>query len=124
MRMNEIGYEGPPPIDSYGGGGFRLSGVFHVGGLALTPSGAEVWAVDGPEAMTVAAFQTFIDRAAEVDVLLVGMGTEIAPLPAEARAALEAAGIGVEIMSTPSACRTFNVLLAEDRLVAAALVAV
>jgi uncharacterized protein len=39
------------------------------------------------------------------------------------RAALEAAGIGVETMATPSACRTYNVLLAEDRRVAAALVA-
>jgi len=40
------------------------------------------------------------------------------------RAALEAAGLGVEIMSTPSACRTYNVLLAEDRRAAAVLVAV
>ena len=42
-----------------------------------------------------------------------------APLDPALRAALEAAGIGVEIMSTPSACRTYNVLLGEGRRVAA-----
>ena len=51
----------------------------------------------------------------------------MAPPPegfAAERAALEAAGAGVELMSTPSACRTYNVLLAEGRRVAAALMPV
>ncbi|MEL6220164.1 MAG: Mth938-like domain-containing protein, partial [Pseudomonadota bacterium] len=48
----------------------------------------------------------------------------IAPLPADVRQAIEAAGIGVEVMSTPSACRTYNVLLSEGRRVACALTAV
>ena len=43
---------------------------------------------------------------------------------AAARAALEAAGAGVELMATPSACRTYNVLLAEGRRIAAALIPV
>lgn len=124
MRMTEIPYDGPPPIDSYGAGGFRLEGVFHAGGLALTPDGPAPWPVEGPAAMTADAFAGFIARADEIDVLLIGMGPEMAPLPRPARAALEEAGIGVEIMATPSACRTFNVLLSEGRLVAAALVAV
>ena len=49
------------------------------------------------------------------------------PLPRDSlaeRAALEAAGAGVEVMATPSACRTYNVLLAEGRRVAAALMPV
>ncbi len=124
MRMKEIGYEGPPPIDAYGGGGFRIAGAFHAGGLALGPDGRAAWPVAGPAEMTAEAFAGFIDRADDIDVLLIGMGAEIAALPVGARAALEAAGIGVEIMATPSACRTFNVLLSENRLVAAALVAV
>jgi len=56
-------------------------------------------------------------------VLLIGKGADIAPLTRETRAALEAAGLGFEVMSTPSACRTYNVLLTEGRRVAAALVA-
>ncbi|MFV0474280.1 MAG: MTH938/NDUFAF3 family protein, partial [Pikeienuella sp.] len=58
------------------------------------------------------------------DVLLIGMGEDIAPLDRAARAALEAAGLGAEIMPTGSACRTYNVLLSEGRRVAAALIAV
>lgn len=122
MRISEIGYEGPPPIDSYGGGGFRLAGVFHSGGLLLTPGGVASWpvtAAPGPE-----DFAAAIDQAADIDVLLVGMGREIAALPVAARLALEAAGIGVEAMSTSSACRTYNVLLSEGRRAAAALIAV
>ena len=66
----------------------------------------------------------FLERVAEFDVLLVGMGERMRPPPdgfAAARAALEAAGAGVDVMATPSACRTYNVLLAEGRRVAAAL---
>ena len=121
MRMAEIGYEGPPPIDSYGGGGFRIAGAFHEGDLLLLGPVPTPWA---PAGFSVEAFAAVIRSAAEVDVLLVGMGVEIAPLPTAARLALEAAGIGVEVMSTASACRTYNVLLAEDRRVAAALIAV
>lgn len=120
MKMSEIGYEGPPPIDSYGGGGFRLSEVFHKGGLMLTPAGKADW----DEALTEAGFADIFAQAEEIDVLLVGMGAEIAPLPRALREALEAAGIGVEVMSTASACRTYNVLLAENRRVAVALIAV
>jgi uncharacterized protein len=44
-------------------------------------------------------------------------------VPGPAREALIGAGIGVEVMATPAACRTYNVLLAEGRRVAAALIA-
>ena len=66
----------------------------------------------------------FLERVASFDVLLIGTGAALAVLPpasAEARAKLEAAGAGAEVMATPSACRTYNVLLAEGRRVAAAL---
>jgi uncharacterized protein len=69
----------------------------------------------------------FLERAAEFDVLLVGTGAVMqrpGPAFACARAELEAAGPGVELMATPSACRTYNVLLAEGRRVAAALMPV
>ena len=122
MRMSEIGYEGLPPIDSYGGGGFRISDEFLEGDLLLFPTGGV-----GPwdaASMSAAQFSDVIGDAAQIDVLLVGMGAEIAMLPRDARDALEAAGVGVEVMSTASACRTYNVLLAEGRRVAAALIAV
>ena len=123
MQVSEIRYEGPPPIDSYGGGGFRLNETFRPGNLLLTPAGVATWnGIEG--ALTPDHFEQAITEAADIDVLLVGMGEEIAALPRAAREAIEAAGIGVEVMSTSSACRTFNILLAEDRRVAVALIAI
>lgn len=124
MRMNEITFETRPPIDAYGEGGFRVGGLRHQGSLALLPARMEDWAVSAPEEITPEAVADFIAAAEEIDVLLIGLGADVAVLPRPAREALETAGIGVEPMSTPSACRTFNVLLAEDRRVAAALIAV
>ena len=59
--------------------------------------------------------------AGRIDVVLMGMGDEIAHAPADLRAAVEGAGIGLEVMNSPAACRTYNVLVGEGRRVAAAL---
>jgi len=60
-------------------------------------------------------------RAWRVDVLLLGLGARVRPIPPEVRSALKQAGIVIEAMDTGAACRTYSVLLAEDRRVAAAL---
>ena len=120
MRMIEIDYDAQPPIDSYGEGGFRVDGNWHEGGLILMP-GAHLPLAGPPDSTTLALV---LEAAATIDILLVGQGAEIAPLDRALRTALETAGIGVEVMSTPSACRTYNVLLTEDRRVAVALIPV
>jgi uncharacterized protein len=119
MRMTEIPMEGQRPVDGYGPGGFRVDGEWHGGSLVLLPSG--ILPLAG--ALSVETLSPVLAAAGALDVLLVGTGAEIAPLPRPLRAALEQAGIGVEVMSTASACRTYNVLLTEQRRVAAALVA-
>lgn len=123
MQVSEIEYEGPPPIDSYGGGGFRLNETFREGDLFITPTTVATWQIE-EGVLTADAFAPIIAEAADIDVLLVGMGEEIAALPRNVRDVIEAAGIGVEVMSTPSACRTYNILLAEDRRVAVAVIAI
>ena len=120
MRMIEIGYEARPPIDGYGPGGFRIAGDWHDGSLILLPSQNSTF--DG--AIKVETLKPILETASTLDVLLVGMGADIAPLPNDVRNAIDAAGIGIDLMSTPSACRTYNVLLTEDRRVAAILIAV
>ncbi|HET7410191.1 MAG TPA: Mth938-like domain-containing protein [Paracoccaceae bacterium] len=119
MRMTEMEFEGQRPVDGYGPGGFRVGGDWHDGSLLLLPSGMEPLA----GSLSVEALRPVLDADDPVDVLLIGMGPEIAPLPRPVRAALDEAGIGAEVMSTPAACRTYNVLLVEARRVAAALVA-
>ena len=117
MRMTEIDFAGQPPIDGYGPGGFRIAGEWHTGGLIIAPSG-----VSDLPALEAGALSELGKEA--LDLVLIGMGGEIAPLPRLVRAELEDAGLGVEIMSTPSACRTYNVLLTEGRRVGAALLPV
>lgn len=114
VRVTEIHYPGSPPVDGYGPGFFRVGGAVHQGALLLLPDGVAPWG--GFEDLDAIARQ-----AGAIDVLLVGTGPEIRALPAAVRARLEGAGIGVEMMATLPACRTYNVLLGEGRRVAAAL---
>lgn len=117
MRINTVSFDGPPPIDGYGPGFFRVDGVMRPGALAMLPSGAAGWA-------GLADIAPFLAEADRIDVLLLGMGAEIRVLDPVLRTALDAAGIGVEIMATAPACRTYNVLLSEGRRIAAGLLPV
>jgi uncharacterized protein len=65
--------------------------------------------------------QPLLDLAQQVDVLFIGTGDEISHIPTDLRNTLEHAGLGVEVMNSPAACRTYNILLSEGRRVAAAL---
>ncbi|MBI4937798.1 MAG: Mth938-like domain-containing protein [Nitrosomonadales bacterium] len=77
------------------------------------------WQPPGFDALAEPHFAYFL--ALKPEVLLFGTGAQQCfPHPGLYRA-LMAAGIGVEFMSTPAACRTYNVLLSEDRKVAAAI---
>ena len=76
----------------------------------------------GPEAFadfSTAHLETLIALAPELVILGTGMTQQFAPLPI--RQALAARGIGLEAMQLGAACRTFNVLVQEERRVAAAL---
>ncbi|MGF1502153.1 MAG: Mth938-like domain-containing protein [Paracoccaceae bacterium] len=119
MKMREIAYPGQPPIDSYAAGGFRIGGTAVLGDVLVGPNGVTTVGA----ALDAAAITAVLEIAGTVDVVLVGLGAEIAALPGDLRSRLEAAGLGVEAMATPAACRTYNVMLAEERRVAALLVA-
>lgn len=118
MELSEITPNGLR-IDSYGPGGFRIEGIWYAGSLILSLAGIEKF--EGPVGVDTLA--PVLAQADEIDVLLVGQGQDFAPLEHAARDALEDLGIGVESMSTDAACRTYNLLLAEKRRVAAVLVA-
>lgn len=117
MELNEITYRDAVPFDSYGPGFFRVAGHVIEGPALVTLTRARSWG--GLE--DLATLETLVG---EVDVILLGMGPEIAHAPAEMRAKLEALGVGLEIMSSPAACRTYNVLASEGRRVAAAVLPV
>ena len=121
--IRDAHFPGRAPIDSYGNGGFRFAGMSHRGSILCVPSGIYGWTPPA-EAIDLASLARVLDEAADIEVLLVGTGRDIAFLPPDVAAALSEARIVADAMSTGAAVRTYNVLLAEDRAVAAALVAV
>ncbi|MEO0999172.1 MAG: Mth938-like domain-containing protein [Pseudomonadota bacterium] len=116
MRMNEVSFDGRLPIEGYGPGFFRLGGEVWEGPLLLLPGGPARW-----QAGEVSPILAARDA---LDFLLLGTGAEIAHAPAAFRAEIEGAGLGLEVMATPPAARTYNVLLSEGRRMAAALLPV
>lgn len=117
MRLNEIKYDNARPVEGYGPGFFRIGGEVVNGPVVIDAKGVAGWGGYDDWAPLMA----LADR---VDVLFIGTGADTAHIPADLRSALEAAGIGVEAMATPAACRTYNVLLSEGRRVALALIPV
>jgi uncharacterized protein len=122
--MREAHFPGRAPIEAYGNGGFRFADMSHRGSLLCLPSGIYGWEPKDPAALTAEDFARVVAEADDIEILLVGSGAELRPIPKPLRAALKEAGISADPMSTGAAVRTFNVLLAEDRAVAAALIAV
>lgn len=113
MRLNEITYTDATPVDGYGPDFFRIGGVLHQGAVLTGPKGTGSWGGYTDTAPLLALI-------GEVDVLFLGTGAEIAYIPAALREELEQAGLGYEVMNSPAACRTYNVLLSEGRRVALA----
>lgn len=117
-------YPGRAPIDSYGNSGFRFAGMSHRGSLLCLPSGIYAWDQAEGDELTVAALAPVFAESTAITFLLLGTGTKQRfPGPALRRAFMDA-GLGLEVMDTGAAARTYNVLLAEGRPLAAALIAV
>lgn len=112
------------PIDAVRPGGFSFASMSHQGSLMCLPDRTQVW---NPSAsafdLTIDDLEPVLHMAETLDLLVIGTGNDIAVLPEDTRTALREAGLGVEISATNAAVRTFNVLLSEDRRVAAALIA-
>ncbi|MTH97263.1 Mth938-like domain-containing protein [Roseibium sp. RKSG952] len=124
MEIRDAHFPGRAPVDAYGGGGFRFAEMSHRGSILCLPSGIYGWDVSAPENLSVAALEKVLAEAGDIEVLLIGTGQDLRPLPPEIREAFREAGVLADPMSTGAAVRTLNVLLSEDRAVAAALVAV
>ena len=117
-------FPGTAPIDAYGNGGFRFADMSHVGSILCLPDGIYAWDCTDASAADVVAFELLLQRLTPPMFVLFGTGQQqIFPSP-EVRRVFVEAGIGLEPMDTGAACRTYNVLLAEQRPLAAALIAV
>ena len=124
IEIRQAHFPGRAPIDSYGNGGFRFAEMSHRGSLLMLPSGIYGWDMVEGDALTAENFQRVLEEAADIEVLLVGTGKDIRPLPAALKAKFKENGISSDPMSTGAAIRTYNIMLAEERAVAAAFIVV
>ena len=106
-------------IESYSAQGFRVSGVAHAGAIIVLPQASQAWPIASLSDITLANLAPVL--TAGVEILLLGCGRQVARIPAALRNEFRAHRIVIDAMDTGAACRTYNVLLAEDRRVAAAL---
>lgn len=109
-------------VQSYSGGKFRVTGVVHDGPVIVLPERTLSWAVVRP--LAVESFAPLLAMAGDLDVILFGAGGAVDAADLTLRKDLKAAGLAIDIMDTGAACRTYNVLMAEGRRVAAALLPV
>jgi uncharacterized protein len=121
MDLTPVATAGRQIIERYGTSGFRVSGVIHHGPVLVFPDLTVPWHVESASDVTVESLSPVIEHGG-VGVLLLGLGRSTSAVPAVLRSALRAARIALEPMDTGAACRTYNVLVAEDRRVAAALI--
>lgn len=80
----------------------------------------EDWKPQTVNELTAESLAPIIDL--KPDILLIGTGASMVFIPIEIYGELINQGIGVEIMNTGAACRTYNALTAENRNVVAALI--
>ncbi|MDZ7822930.1 MAG: Mth938-like domain-containing protein [Ahrensia sp.] len=124
IEIREAHFPGRAQIDAYGNGGFRFADMSHRGSVLLLPSGIFGWNVSSMADVSAHNIAQIISEATDIDVLLFGCGTDLMRVPEAIRQVLRDHKITCDSMSTGAAVRTYNVLLAEERKVAAALIAV
>jgi len=124
-EIRDAHFPGRAPIDAYGEGGFRFADMSHRGSILCLPSGVYGWSATEPEVqLTVDALQQVFAEADEIEILLIGTGLDLVTVPAALRQRFRDHQIMADPMNTGAAVRTYNVLLSENRAVAAALFAV
>lgn len=111
-------------IDGYGEGQFCVSSQWRVGAVIVLPDRTLAWTATDVPSLTAAHFAAVVAAEPKVELLLLGTGPTMKLVPKALRQELRESGIVVEFMDSGAACRTYNVLLAEGRRVAAALLPV
>lgn len=106
-------------IESYSVQGFRVSGVFYDGAIIILPQETHRWAVTAMDQMSLDNLAPIL--GADVEILLLGCGRRMERVPSALRQELRRHGVVIDAMDTGAACRTYSILLAEERRVGAAL---
>ena len=123
MDITPLIPKGRQIISHYGDGGFVINGTAHKENVIICPEHTTSWRVTGIEDATSESFHSLFESELP-ELLLIGTGKKFTALSTELRSFFRDKNIAVDAMDTGAACRTYTVLLAEGRSIAAALIAV
>src|SRR5918998_1680082 len=98
-------------IDAYGNGGFRFAEMSHRGSILALPSGIRAWSPRSAAEITPELVEPILTETSKIDLLLIGTGRDIAAVPEPALRCLRESGIGIDVMQTGAAARTYNILI-------------
>ena len=119
MKLHLDRADGRLMVTGYGPGYVALNGTRYNASILVLPERTEPWAVTRSDQLSAAVAQAL--TALPIEVLILGTGARLVfPRPGWFSPFAQR-GIGLEVMDTRAACRTYNILVAEDRKVAAAL---
>ena len=126
MDLTPLIPSGRQIVESYGEGRFRVTGQVYESPILVFPERTLTWPVIR---FADASLENLVPvlaagREGNVELLLFGQGPQMQLVPPALRHGLRAAGVVLEPMDTGAACRTYNVLMAEGRRIAAALIPV
>jgi uncharacterized protein len=107
-------------VTGFGPGWVRVGTEVYRSAIVLTPGSVSEWTTPGFDALTAADFAGLLAHAPEL--VLLGTGNTLRFPHPRLTHALAEAQVGLEVMDTPAACRTFNILAGEGRKVVAALI--
>lgn len=119
MKLHASGPSGVNTITGYGEGYVMVNGERRASSVVVLPDRIEQW--EGKAFSRLTADDFLFLRDLKVEIVLLGTGSRQRFPHPRLTAALAQAGIGLEVMDVQAACRTYNILVAEERKVAAAL---
>ena len=119
MKLHASGLTHLNTFTGYGPGFVMVNNVRHEANLIVMPEDLRPWDAQGFAALTQGDFAQI--AALQPEVVLLGTGDKLRFPHPRLTQALAAARVGLEVMDVQAACRTYNILMAEERKVAAAL---
>lgn len=110
-------------VQSYGAGRFKVSKIDYQGSIIVLPTQTLSWNVSGLDDINLDTLDPVLAEDPRIEILLIGCGKMMQLLPKVLMDTCRQKGLAIDAMDTGAACRTYNILAAEGRRVAAGLVA-
>ena len=123
LDISPLKPEGQQIVQSYGSGHFKVSRIDYQGSVIVLPKQTISWDVNVLDDVNLGSLAPVLAEEPCIEILLIGCGEAMQLLPRSLMDTCRQKGLAIDTMDTGAACRTYNILAAEGRRVAAGLVA-